>query len=92
MVVVVGEIPSRGISSICKGCNYERMRGTKVNPQQVPSGWIIIIGLPLASHCNLVVWIIGVRWCVCVCVFVSDVCECSSEDARRIINVSIIMA
>lgn len=86
---VMGEIPLRGISSICKGCNYERMWGTKVNLQQVPSGWIIIIGLPLASHCNLVIWIIGNGedgvFNVCVCV-------CSSEDARCIINVSIIMA
>lgn len=53
---VIGEIPSRGISSICGGCNYERMWGTKVNAQQVPSSWmIIIIVLPLASHCNLVI-------------------------------------
>lgn len=67
---VMGEIPSRGIRSICKGCNYERMWGPKVNTQQVPSGWMIIIGLPLASHCNLVILIIGYSkdgvFCVCV--------------------------
>lgn len=35
-----GEIPLRGISSICKGCNYERIWGPKVNAWQVPSGWL----------------------------------------------------
>lgn len=85
---VKGEIPSRGISSICKGCNYDRMWETKVNVQQVPSGWIIIIGLCLASHSNLVIWMIGNGEEGCI----QCVCECSSEDARCIINISTIMA
>lgn len=83
---VMGEIPSRGISSICEGCNYERMWGPKVNTQQVPLGRMIIIGLPLASPLQFshIDNRLQRRWCV--------QCVCSLENAWCIINVSIIMA
>lgn len=82
------KIPSRSISSICEGCNYPRMWGPKVNVQQVPPGCFIMIGFPFffASHCNLVIQIIG-----CGKDGVFNMCVCSLEVARCIINASIII-
>lgn len=82
------------LAPFARGRNYERGRvgvvgGGDARDQGQPAAGAIrrrtvITGLPLASHCNLATWIIGLGGCVW------RARNCSSEDAQRIINVSLI--